>query len=266
MADYKHKARKRFGQNFLTDKNIVGKIVMSISPQPGDNLVEIGPGLGALTRPLLAKAKRLQAVELDRDLIPRLRESCRDAGELLIHEADALEFDFSTLAEPARPLRLVGNLPYNISTPLLFHLIGFIAAIRDMHFMLQKEVVDRMAAEPDTDDYGRLSVMLQYHCAVEPLFTVPPGAFNPRPKVDSRIVRLLPHPAPPSPVENYADFSALVKQAFSQRRKTLRNNLKPILDADIIAALGIDPGTRAETLSLADFAKLANAWTGIKNK
>lgn len=269
MADYKHQPRKRFGQNFLTDKNIVMKIVAAIAPQPGDNLVEIGPGLGALTRPLLEKAKRMQAVELDRDLIPQLMENCRDAGELIIHEADALEFDFSTLA-PAntgteRPLRLAGNLPYNISTPLLFHLIGHISGIRDMHFMLQKEVVDRMAAAPDTPDYGRLSVMLQYHCKVEPLFTVPPSAFNPRPKVDSRIVRLLPHQAPPCPVSSYADFSVLVKQAFAQRRKTLRNNLKPLLAAEAIAALGIDPGTRAETLALSDFARLANALTGKKD-
>jgi 16S rRNA (adenine1518-N6/adenine1519-N6)-dimethyltransferase len=269
MNEYRHQPRKRFGQNFLTDKNIVGKIVMAISPKPGDNLVEIGPGLGALTLPLLEKAKRLQAIELDRDLIPQLRERSRETGELIIHEADALEFDFSTLVPDnavGRPLRLVGNLPYNISTPLLFHLIGFIPVIRDMHFMLQKEVVDRMAAGAGEAEYGRLSVMLQYHCAVEPLFTVPPGAFNPRPKVDSRIARLLPHSAPPHPVARYGDFSALVKQAFSQRRKTLRNNLKPMLDTDAIAALGIDPGTRAETLGLSDFAKLANAWTDVKNE
>jgi 16S rRNA (adenine1518-N6/adenine1519-N6)-dimethyltransferase len=258
MADYKHKPRKRFGQNFLTDRNIVGKIVSAIAPRPGDNLVEIGPGLGAMTRPLLERAQRMQAVELDRNLIPQLVENCRGAGELIVHEADALEFDFSTLGAP---LRVVGNLPYNISTPLLFHLITQITHIRDMHFMLQKEVVDRMGAAPDTDDYGRLSVMLQYHCMVEPLFTVSPAAFNPQPKVDSRIVRLLPHPAPPCPVLNYADFSVLVKQAFAQRRKTLRNTLKQLLDAERIAALGIDPGTRAETLGLADFAKLADAWT-----
>lgn len=264
MADYRHQPRKRFGQNFLTDRNIVGKIVNAIAPRPGDNLVEIGPGLGALTLPLLEKAQRLQAVELDRDLIPQLKERCRGAGELIVHEADALEFDFSTLAAPEKPLRLVGNLPYNISTPLLFHLIGYIPVIRDLHFMLQKEVVDRMAAVPDSPDYGRLSVMLQYHCRVEPLFAVPPAAFNPRPKVDSKIVRLQPHSAPPFPAANYRDFSALVKQAFGQRRKTLRNNLKPMLESAAIAALDIDPGTRAETLSLGDFAKLANAWTKIK--
>jgi 16S rRNA (adenine1518-N6/adenine1519-N6)-dimethyltransferase len=264
MADYKHRPRKRFGQNFLMDKNIVGKIVAAIAPRPGENLVEIGPGLGALTRPLLEQAKRLQVVELDRDLIPQLQENCREAGELIVHSADALEFDFSTLAQPGAPLRIVGNLPYNISTPLLFHLIEYISRIVDMHFMLQKEVVDRMAAAPDSPDYGRLSVMLQYHCKVEPLFTVPPGAFNPRPKVDSKIVRLQPHPVPPCAVASYADFASLVKQAFAQRRKTLRNNLKPLLDTDRIAALGIDPGTRAETLALADFAKLTNAWTEQK--
>jgi 16S rRNA (adenine1518-N6/adenine1519-N6)-dimethyltransferase len=264
MTDYQHRPRKRFGQNFLTDRNIVGKIVAAIAPRPGENLVEIGPGLGALTRPLLERARRLQVVELDRDLIPQLKENCRDAGELIVHSADALEFDFSTLARPDAPLRIAGNLPYNISTPLLFHLIEYISRIGDMHFMLQKEVVDRMAAAPDSPDYGRLSVMLQYHCRVEPLFTVPPGAFNPRPKVDSRIVRLRPHPVPPCAVACYADFTSLVKQAFAQRRKTLRNNLKPLLDADSIAALGIDPGTRAETLALTDFAKLANAWTERK--
>jgi 16S rRNA (adenine1518-N6/adenine1519-N6)-dimethyltransferase len=264
MADYRHQPRKRFGQNFLTDKNIVGKIVTAISPKPGDKLVEIGPGLGALTLPLLEKARRLHAVELDRDLIPQLMERSRDAGELLIHEADALEFDFSTLAQPDSPLRLVGNLPYNISTPLLFYLIEYITVIRDMHSMLQKEVVDRMAARPDTEDYGRLSVMLQYHCKVEPLFTVPPAAFNPRPRVDSKIVRLLPHPATPFPATDYRDFSALVKQAFGQRRKTLRNTLKPMLDVDTIAALGIDPGARAETLGLQDFVCLANKWTKKK--
>jgi 16S rRNA (adenine1518-N6/adenine1519-N6)-dimethyltransferase len=262
MTDYRHQPRKRFGQNFLTDKNIVGKIVAAIAPRPGENLVEIGPGLGALTRPLLEKAGRLQVVELDRDLIPQLKENCRGAGELIVHEADALKFDFSALAPVAEmPLRVAGNLPYNISTPLLFHLIAYIPHIRDMHFMLQKEVVDRMAADPDSPDYGRLSVMLQYHCQIEPLFIVPPGAFNPRPKVDSRIVRLRPHPAPPCPLSSYTDFAALVKQAFAQRRKTLRNTLKPLLDANSISALGIDPGARAETLALADFAKLANAWT-----
>jgi 16S rRNA (adenine1518-N6/adenine1519-N6)-dimethyltransferase len=266
MTDYRHQPRKRFGQNFLTDKNIVGKIVAAIAPRPGDNLVEIGPGLGAMTLPLLEKAGRLHAVELDRDLIPRLRERCRDAGELRVHEADALVFDFSALARPDARLRLVGNLPYNISTPLLFHLVAYMPLIRDLHFMLQKEVVDRIAARPDTPDYGRLSVMLQYHCAVEPLFTVPPGAFNPRPKVDSKIVRLLPHAAPPFPVADYRDFSALVKQAFAQRRKTLRNTLKSMLDADRISALGIDPGARAETLGLADFASLANAWTHFKSQ
>jgi 16S rRNA (adenine1518-N6/adenine1519-N6)-dimethyltransferase len=264
MNDYRHKPRKRFGQNFLTDKNIVGKIVSAIAPRPDDNLVEIGPGLGALTRPLLEQAKRLQAIELDRDLIPQLKENCRDSGELIVHEADALEFDFSALAQPGLPLRIAGNLPYNISTPLLFHLIECISSIRDMHFMLQKEVVDRMAAAPDSPDYGRLSVMLQYHCRVEPLFTVPPGAFNPRPKVDSRIVRLRPHPVPPCAVASYTDFASLVKQAFAQRRKTLRNNLKPLLDADRISALGIDPAARTETLGLKDFAALANAWTKEK--
>lgn len=265
MVDYRHKPRKRFGQNFLTDKRVVDGIISAIAPWPEENFIEIGPGLGALTLPLLEKIGRLRAVEIDRDLIPQLQEKCRHAGELIIHQADALEFDFSALATAELQWRIVGNLPYNISTPLLFHLISQIRHIKDMHFMLQKEVVDRMGARENDPDYGRLSVMLQYHCNVTPLFVVPPTAFKPQPQVDSRIVRLLPHPTPPCPATRYADFSALVKQAFAQRRKTLRNNLKNMLDGDGIAALGIDPGVRAETLAPADFVRLANAWTLTKS-
>jgi 16S rRNA (adenine1518-N6/adenine1519-N6)-dimethyltransferase len=266
MNDYQHQARKRFGQNFLTDRNIIDKIVKFIAPRPGDNVVEIGPGLGALTRPMLVQLGKLQAVELDYDLIPRLKELCADAGELTVHQADALEFDFAQLASEPRSLRVVGNLPYNISTPLLFHLIEHAHCIKDMHFMLQKEVVDRLAAQADEPDYGRLSVMMQYHCAVEPLFIVPPTAFVPQPKVHSRIVRLLPHATLPHPADSEHDFAALVKQAFAQRRKTLRNTLKPMLTEHAIAAIGIDPGARAETLKPAQFVQLANTWSRQKSK
>jgi 16S rRNA (adenine1518-N6/adenine1519-N6)-dimethyltransferase len=254
-----HQARKRFGQNFLRDHTVIDRIVRAIHPQPGDHLVEIGPGLGALTEPLLQALGRLDVVELDRDLIPRLQARFAGAGELRIHQADALRFDYRDLVQSDERLRVVGNLPYNISTPLIFHLIDQAQVIRDMHFMLQKEVVDRLAAPPDTADYGRLSVMVQYYCQVERLFTVPPGAFHPVPKVDSAVVRLVPHTALPVQVKDEAAFARLVAQAFSQRRKTLRNTLRGLVEADTMAALDIDPGRRAETLSLAEFAALANS-------
>ncbi|MDQ7017298.1 MAG: 16S rRNA (adenine(1518)-N(6)/adenine(1519)-N(6))-dimethyltransferase RsmA, partial [Gammaproteobacteria bacterium] len=199
----------------------------------------------------------LQAVELDRDLIPRLEKLCADQGELTIHSADALKFDFSALCAENEKLRLVGNLPYNISTPLIFHLLQSVDKIHDMHFMLQYEVVQRMAATPGGRDYGRLSVMCQYYCQVQALFTVRPGAFNPPPKVNSAIVRLTPHTEPLVEVGDVALFAKLVRQAFSQRRKTLRNTLKTLLSADQIEACDIDPSVRAETLSLAQFATLS---------
>lgn len=259
-----HRARKRFGQNFLHDRAVIARIVRSIGPRPGDRLVEIGPGLGALTLPLLEAAGRLEVVELDRDLIPRLRTLCAGAGELTIHSADALKFDFCTLAERDGhgKLRLAGNLPYNISTPLIFHLLNQARCIQDMHFMLQKEVVERLAAPPGGGDYGRLSVMVQYRCAVEHLFNVPPGAFTPVPKVDSAVVRLAPHATPPVAVQDEAALARVVQAAFSLRRKTLRNSLKGLLDAAAIEAAGIDPQRRAETLSLAEFAALANQLPG----
>ncbi len=252
-----HRARKRFGQNFLHDPGIIGRIIASINPKPGDNLIEIGPGQGAITFPLLNLCQAMQVVELDRDLIAILNETKPADTTLTIHNQDALKTDFCQLAGE-RPARVIGNLPYNISTPLLFHLLTQAQCIEDMHFMLQKEVVDRMAAGPGDNNYGRLSVMLQYHCDVESLFTIGPGAFNPAPKVDSAFVRLIPHAQPPVTINSYRNFEALVKQAFSQRRKTLRNNLKPLLSGDQIAALDIDPGIRAEQLSLAQFARLAN--------
>ncbi len=255
-----HRPRKRFGQNFLHDQNVIRGIVAAIHPLPGERLVEIGPGLGALTEPLLLALGEMDVVELDRDLIPKLQQQFATTGTLRIHNADALKFDFCSLPNSdSEKLRVVGNLPYNISTPLIFHLLDQSRCIRDMHFMLQKEVVNRLAAGPGGGDYGRLSVMVQYRCQVEKLFTVGPGAFNPPPKVDSAIVRLIPYAEPPHPARDEKLFARLVNQAFSQRRKTLRNNMKGLLDAAAIEALDIDPGCRPETLSLQQFVSLANA-------
>ncbi len=260
-----HRPRKRFGQNFLHDPGIIRRIVQAISPRPGDNLVEIGPGQGAITTELLPLVERMHAIELDRDLVGPLADRCAALGDLTIHSADALKFDFATLAEPGRPLRVVGNLPYNISTPLLFHLLDQSPHILDMHFMLQKEVVDRMAADPGGKSYGRLSVMLQARARVTPLFLIGPGAFNPPPKVDSAFVRLQPWETPPYQIDDWPLFAALVSQAFSQRRKTLRNSLRQSLTAETIEAAGLDPATRAERLSVGDFAHLANLAARSKN-
>jgi 16S rRNA (adenine1518-N6/adenine1519-N6)-dimethyltransferase len=260
-----HVARKRFGQNFLHDTNVIARIVRAVSPQPGDALVEIGPGMGALTGPLLDACGDMDVVELDRDLIPRLAESLGARGTLRIHAADALRFDFAALAaERGKPLRVVGNLPYNISTPLIFHLLDAAAHVRDMHFMLQKEVVERMAAAPGSGDYGKLSVLLQYRCRVESLFIVPPGCFTPRPKVDSAIVRLVPWEAPPVSVRREALLVQVVTAAFAQRRKTLRNTLREVLPVEAMASCGVDPGARAETLALEDFARLADALADLQ--
>lgn len=255
-----HRARKRFGQHFLQDEHVVARIVGAIQPQADDHIVEIGPGLGVLTTALLVHVKAMDAVELDRDIIPKLAERCGPLGILNIHATDALRFDFSTLVTDDRPLRIVGNLPYNISTPLMFHLLEKRGVIRDMHFMLQKEVVDRLAAQPGGKDYGRLSVMMQFHCQVQALFDVPPEAFAPPPKVDSAVVRLVPYASPPVTVTDIKLLDKLVTQAFSQRRKTLRNTLRDFLSADQMQTLGIDPGRRAETLSLGEFAVLANSY------
>jgi 16S rRNA (adenine1518-N6/adenine1519-N6)-dimethyltransferase len=256
-----HRPRKRFGQNFLHDRGVIERIVRAIRPLPDQHMVEIGPGLGALTEHLVDAVRRLDVVELDRDLVPRLEERFGNRTHFHIHSADALRFDFAALAEQDEKLRVVGNLPYNISTPLLFHLLEQHKAIRDMHFMLQLEVVERLAAQPGDDDYGRLSVMIQYHCQVDKIFTVPPGAFTPPPKVYSAIVRLIPHDTPPHPARDEKMLERLVAQAFSQRRKTLRNTLKGLLDANTIEALGIDGTRRPETLSLAEFVTLADAAT-----
>lgn len=248
--------RKRFGQHFLTDTALVERMVRAIAPTDDQTLVEIGPGRGALTLPLLDAIHHLHVVELDRDLISRLQHTI-SPQRLTIHAADALRFDFAALAD-SRKIRVVGNLPYNISTPLLFHLIDQIGAVEDMHFMLQKEVVDRLTAMPGTPDWGRLSVMVQYFCQAEYLFFVPPGAFSPPPRVDSAVVRLTPWPTPPHPVRDLRLFRQLVNQAFSQRRKVVSNALKSLLTGPQIAAAGVDPGKRPDAISLAEFVALAN--------
>jgi 16S rRNA (adenine1518-N6/adenine1519-N6)-dimethyltransferase len=253
-----HIPRKRFGQHFLHDPGILRKIVQAIQPVPGENVVEIGPGEGVLTLPLLRALGRLTVIELDRDLVPRLRAAAEGIGDLTIVNADVLTIDFSALAQDGA-LRVVGNLPYNISSPILFHCIEHIDAIRDMHFMLQKEVVDRMAAAPGSKVYGRLSVMLQLACRVEPLLAVPPGAFRPPPKVDSAVVRLTPRPRGERTFGNRALIERVVKAAFGQRRKTLANALGDLADAAAFDAAGVDPRTRAEQLAPAAFIRLAQA-------
>jgi 16S rRNA (adenine1518-N6/adenine1519-N6)-dimethyltransferase len=254
-----HRPRKRFGQNFLHDPVVIRRVVEAVDPHPGDHLVEIGPGQAALTIPLLQAVGSMDAIEIDRDLAPYLQERCAPYGSLVVHNVDALKFDFRTLKTDERRLRIVGNLPYNISTPILFHLLESRDVITDMHFMLQKEVVARMAAGPGSRTYGRLSVMLQAWCEVTRLFDIGPGAFNPPPKVDSSIVRLVPRPDDEVDIADPGRFAEVVRLAFGQRRKTLRNNLKGVLNAEEIAALEIDPGCRAETLHIADFKRLAEA-------
>jgi 16S rRNA (adenine1518-N6/adenine1519-N6)-dimethyltransferase len=257
MPDSPHSPRKRFGQHFLHDAGVIQRILRALSPQPDEIIVEIGPGQGALTFPLLKLTGRLIAIELDRDLIPWLRERAGAFGRLEIIEADALTVDLTALAA-RRVLRLVGNLPYNISTPLLFHVLEHAAVVRDMHFMLQKEVVDRMAAGPGSKTYGRLSVMLQARCTVEPLFDVAPGSFRPPPKVDSAIVRLVPLPREKIAVRDFAALERVVRSAFAQRRKTLHNALREVADDATLRAAGIDPGARAEDVAVAQYIVLAN--------
>jgi len=255
----KHVAKKRFGQNFLTDQGVINSLVEAIAPQAADLMVEIGPGLGALTKPLLQKLKQLHVVEVDRDIIAWMQaEYAKPAyaqSNIRIHNADALKFDFSSLGQS---LRVTGNLPYNISTPILFHLLANVSHITDMHFMLQKEVVERMVAQPSTPAYGRLSVMLQYHLQMDYLITVPPGAFEPAPKVESAFVRCVPHATLPFIAKDEAVFAKVVLAAFSQRRKTLRNTLKGLLADEGFSALNIDSQQRAENLSVADFVAIAN--------
>lgn len=256
-----HRARKRFGQNFLRDQGIINSIVRSINPKPDDNIVEIGPGQGAITAPLLDACPRLNVIEIDRDLIPILLAQFVKYPEFKIHQQDVLTFDFNALTNET-PLRVIGNLPYNISTPLIFHLLNYAANIRDMHFMLQKEVVQRLAADVGDKHYGRLSIMVQYYCAVEHLFAVPPECFTPQPKVDSAIVRLTPHATIPFVAKDFKQFAELVNTVFGQRRKTLRNTLKKFIDAEqleqIKHELDIDSSLRPEKLSLEKFVALSN--------
>lgn len=253
-----HVARKRFGQNFLVDRQVVADIVNAVAPRREACVVEIGPGLGALTEPLLQRVDRLHVVEIDRDIVARL-ERQHPAERLIIHAGDALEFDFSSVcADPAERMHIVGNLPYNISTPLLFHLADYADRVADMHFMLQKEVVERIVAAPGTADYGRLSVMLQYRFVADWLLDVPPESFDPPPKVDSAVVRLIPRPAEQLTARSPERFASLVAAAFAQRRKMLRNNLKGVCDEAFLVAQGIAPTARAEELAVADYIRLAN--------
>lgn len=249
----KHIPRRRFGQHFLVDEGVIHAIIDAIDPKPDEVLVEIGPGLGALTRPLLERVPHLYVVELDRDIIARLKKEYPQE-RLCIHEGDALKFDFGSLG---KTIRVCGNLPYNISSPLLFHLMDYARSIADMTFMLQKEVVERMVAEPSTPAYGRLSVMLQRRLHMEWLFDVPPGAFDPPPRVDSAVVRLIPKAPGSYPALDENRFAQIVAAAFSQRRKTLRNTLGKVIGEEALRMSGIDPGLRAENLGVAEFEKLA---------
>lgn len=253
-----YRAKKRLGQNFLVDTNIIDKIIRSINPKPSDHAIEIGPGLGALTQPLLTMLNRLDVIEFDRDMIPELAK-LQGSDRLKVHNIDVLEFDFTRFAEEnfsGEKLRIIGNLPYNISTAVLFHLIEHSKVVRDMHFMLQKEVVERIAAAVGSHDYGRLSVMMQLHFNISPLFSVAPQCFKPAPKVESAVIRLSPCTSLPIDRSQHDAFSALVKQAFSQRRKTLKNTLKNLCDTSQIRAAGIDPGKRPQQLGIDDFIKL----------
>lgn len=252
-----HRPRKRFGQHFLHDQRVIAKIIAAIAPRPGETLVEIGPGLGAITLPLLERCGSLTAIELDRDVIPELEASAAGKGRLTVIQGDALKISLAPLVPAGGRLRLVGNLPYNVSTPLLFHLLEQSDCIHDMHFMLQKEVVTRMAAEPGGKEYGRLTVMLAAHCRVEKLFNIGSGAFRPPPKVESSFVRLTPYAVPPFPVPDRARYARIVTAAFSHRRKTLRNALAGLVDETAIRAADIDPQARPETLTAEEFSRLA---------
>lgn len=253
-----HRARKRFGQNFLHDKNVIDSIVAAINPKKDQTLVEIGPGLGALTEPVAELVDTLNVVELDKDLAERLESHPFIRHKLNITQADAMRFDFSTLLEGDNKLRVFGNLPYNISTPLMFHLFSFAGKVQDMHFMLQKEVVKRLAAGPNTKAYGRLTVMAQYYCKVIPIIEVPPGAFKPAPKVDSAVVRLEPYQELPYPAKSVKLLNQVCTQAFNQRRKTLRNSLKKLFTEAQLSELGIDGNLRPENVTIEQYVLLAN--------
>ncbi|MCG7570084.1 16S rRNA (adenine(1518)-N(6)/adenine(1519)-N(6))-dimethyltransferase RsmA [Pseudoalteromonas sp. CNC9-20] len=253
-----HYARKRFGQNFLHDETVIDKIVTAIDPRPGDNLVEIGPGLGAITEPVCELTDHLNVVELDKDLAERLIHHPFMAPKLTVHQGDAMKFDFSSLLRNDAKLKIFGNLPYNVSTPLLFHLFNFVDEVEHMHFMLQKEVVNRMVAGPGSKAFGRLSVMTQYYCHAIPVIEVPPNCFKPAPKVDSAVVRLVPKDKAQRSAKDTKLLNTVCLEAFNQRRKTLRNSLGNLLDESQLKGLGIDPSLRAESLSLQQFIEIAN--------
>lgn len=256
MNDF-HRARKRFGQNFLHDKGIIQRIVNSINPKTADHIIEIGPGKGAITELVAATGCQLDLIELDRDLVPFLKASFGYQDNIRIHQADALEFDFAAIKQQ-QPMRIIGNLPYNISTPLIFHLLEYRELVSDMHFMLQKEVVKRMTASPGNKSWGRLGVMTQYYCQAESLFDVPPECFSPRPKVDSAIIRLKPHDPLPCQARDEQQLDSLLRDAFGQRRKTLRNSLKTHISAEKLESLGIESSRRPETLSLQEFVTISD--------
>ena len=262
MSAFTEPAKKHLGQNFLHDSSVIDKIVQAVDPKPGDAIVEIGPGQGALTFPLLKKHGAITAIEFDRDLHAPLQAAAREHGVLRLIEGDVLGVDFTALAAELAPaggkIRLVGNLPYNLSSPILFHALDHAPSVRDMHFMLQKEVVERMAAGPGNKVYGRLSVMLQAYCTVTPLFVVPPGAFRPAPKIDSAVVRLVPKPVEAIHVADRKVFADVVRAAFGQRRKTLRNALNGVADVTAIEAAGLRADARAEQVEVAGFVGLAN--------
>ena len=252
-----HRPRKRFGQNFLRDQNVIQRIVDAVNPAPEDHIVEIGPGEAAITSKLVAACRRLDAIELDRDLAPRVAERCGNPDNMYVHNVDALRFDFCELDEGSG-LRIVGNLPYNISTPLLFHLLDQARCIRDIHVMLQKEVVKRLASPPGNKSYGRLSVAIQARCDVVPLFDIGPGAFFPPPKVDSSVVRLVPRAEAIAAIRHPEFLNRILVEAFGKRRKTLRNSLKELVDAQTLEESGIDPGARAEVIPVEKYVVLAN--------
>ncbi|MDJ0777783.1 MAG: 16S rRNA (adenine(1518)-N(6)/adenine(1519)-N(6))-dimethyltransferase RsmA [Gammaproteobacteria bacterium] len=253
-----HRARKRFGQHFLHDRDVIERILQALDPRPGQSICEIGPGRGALTVPLLQRCRRLTAIELDRDLAARLPAQAAAHGELELIAADALDFDFHQLPG-AGSWRLVGNLPYNISTPLLFHLYQSLERIEDMHFMLQKEVAARIVAEPGTSSYGRLSVMLQLRCDCHELFDVAPDSFTPPPRVNSSVIRMLPLARPRHEIGDAARFARIVETAFNQRRKTVANSLRSLVSRDDLIACEIDPRKRAENLAIEDYARLSRS-------
>ena len=257
------KPRKRFGQNFLQDREIIRKIAQVIYPQKSDKLVEIGPGLGALTLELLPLVDSLDVIEFDRDIIPKLKENAAQYADILhVHQADVLQFDFASLYLNDNKLRIVGNLPYNISSPILFHALKFISIIKDIHIMLQQEVAERIVASPGGKDYGRLSVMVQYHCRGEMLFNISPKAFFPEPKVNSSFIRLTPLEKKAFLAKNFIVFETIVREAFNHRRKTIRNSLKNIISESDLELLGIDSNRRPEELSVDDFVRISNVSGG----